>query len=410
MEKCRICENKLPEPFLKLGPSPISNSFRRHEQAKEMEPFFPLDVYLCEKCFLVQIDEIEDPKKIFCGDYVYFSSYSDSWLKHCEKYVDKMAERFGYNSDSFVVEVGSNDGGLLQFFHKKGIKVLGVEPSTATADVAISKGVTTDKCFFNTQYGLDLESSKGQKADLILGNNVFAHNPNLHDFVGGIKAGLTNNGVVTLEFPHLLKMIAENQFDTVYHEHYSYLSLYSTDYLFKMYDLEVFDVEELPTHGGSLRVFGKHKEDKSKEISSNVSKILKCEEESGLNVAETYTQFRERVEKTKRDLLECLISLKNENKRCVGYGAPAKGNTLLNYCGIKTDLIDYTVDRNTSKQNMLLPGTAIPVKSPDFIKEDKPDYVLILPWNIKDEIIEQMSYIREWGGKFIIPIPGIEVI
>ncbi|MBU4220125.1 MAG: class I SAM-dependent methyltransferase [Euryarchaeota archaeon] len=409
MPGCKICDTNLEVPFLSIGNSPLSNAYLSKDDLHKMEPNYPLEVYVCEKCYLVQLEEFETAKNIFSSDYAYFSSYSESWLQHCKNYTEMMITRFGFDKNSFVVEIGSNDGYLLQYFRQHGIPVLGIEPASNTAQVAIKKGIPTDITFFDMTYAKKIRKT-GKLADLIIGNNVLAHNPNLNDFVNGLKLALKSDGVITMEFPHLLKLIEGNQFDTIYHEHFSYFSFYSVHKLFASHNLELFDVEEIPTHGGSLRIYAGHKDDKSKVITNNIRDLLKKEEIAGIFDLNTYYNFSEKVKLTKRKLLQFLIQAKNEGKSIVGYGAPAKGNTLLNYCGIGTDFLDYTVDRNPYKQDKYLPGTHIPIKHPDKIKEDEPDYVLILPWNIKDEIMEQMSYIREWGGKFVIPIPEVVVL
>ncbi len=409
MVNCRSCNNKLREPFLSLGNSPLSNAFLSKEDLNKMELFYPLDVYVCERCFLTQIEEFESANNIFSSDYAYFSSYSESWLRHCRNYTQMMVTRFGFNENSFVVEIASNDGYLLQYFKQRDIPVLGIEPASNTADVAKKNGIPTDVTFFNTSYARKMKEA-GKLADLIIGNNVLAHNPNLNNFVEGLKIALKPGGIITMEFPHLLRLMEENQFDTIYHEHFSYFSLYSVKNLFALHGLEIFDVEEIPTHGGSLRIYGKLKTDKSKTVTNRVEDLIEKEKSAGLLDIKTYYGFSERVKSTKRKLLQFLIQARNEGKKIVGYGAPAKGNTLLNYCGIRTDFLDYTVDRSPHKQNKYLPGTHILIKHPDKIKEDKPDYVLILPWNIRDEIMEQMSYIRDWGGKFVIPIPEVVVL
>lgn len=409
MPRCRACNTNLGEPFLSLGNSPLSNAYISKEDLHRMEPYYPLEVYVCEKCYLVQLEEFETAKNIFSSDYAYFSSYSESWLQHCKNYTEMMINRFGFDKNSFVVEIASNDGYLLQYFRQHGIPVLGIEPASNTAEVAIKKGIPTDITFFDASHA-DRMKKAGKLADLIIGNNVLAHNPNLNDFVKGLKLALKSDGVITMEFPHLLKLIEGNQFDTIYHEHFSYFSFYTVRKLFASHNLELFDVEEIPTHGGSLRIYARHKDDKSKAITNNIRDLLKKEEIAGIFDLNTYYNFSEKVKLTKRKLLQFLVQAKNEGKKIVGYGAPAKGNTLLNYCGIRTDFLDYTVDRSPYKQNKFLPGTHIPVKHPDKIKGDKPDYVLILPWNIKDEIMEQMSYIREWGGKFVVPIPEVVVL
>jgi len=408
--KCRICGANLEEPFLSLGKSPVANSLLTREDLHKMEPYFPLDLYVCQICWLVQLEEFEAPEKIFSSDYPYFSSYSESWLKHCKNYAEMMIERFGFDKNSFVVEVGSNDGYLLQYFKKHNIPVLGVEPAENVARAAIERGIPTDITFFNTSYAKKMRE-KGKLADLIIGNNVLAHNPNLHDFVEAMKIALKPSGIITMEFPHLMKLIQENQFDTIYHEHFSYFSFYAVKKLFSLHELEIFDVEEIPTHGGSLRIYAKHKGANSKLLATTkrVEELLEKEKDFGLFDLQTYSNFRKKVEATKRAFLLFLIQAKNEGKKIVGYGAPAKASTLLNYCGVRTDFIDYTVDRNPHKQGKFIPGVHIPIKHPDKIKEDRPDYVIIFPWNIKDEIMEQLKYIREWGGKFVVPIPELKV-
>lgn len=409
MEVCRSCGTRLHLPFLDLGNSPLSNAYLQEKYIHQAETYYPLEIYYCPHCHLVQLDEFEMPAHIFSSDYAYFSSYSSSWLTHCKSYVDLVVERFGLHNKSLVLEIASNDGYLLQYFKEYHIPVKGVEPAKNAADNAIAKGIPTDITFFNTGYAKDIVS-RNCPADLIIGNNVLAHNPNLNDFAEGLRIALKPHGVITMEFPHILQLINNNQFDTIYQEHYSYFSLHAVQYLFSTHHLEIFDVDELPTHGGSLRIYVKHKGDKTNKISSRVAELLDREKKSGLLDPATYEQFRKNVEATKRALLDCLISIKNEGKTVVGYGAPAKGNTLLNYCGIRTDFLDYTVDANPHKQNLFLPGTHIPIKHPNQIMIDKPDYILILPWNIKEEIMEQLSTIHKWGGKFIIPIPYVEVI
>jgi hypothetical protein len=409
MEYCRSCGSRLPLPFLNLGNSPLSNAYLTEKNIHKTEPYYPLEIYYCPHCHLVQLDEFETPEHIFSTDYAYFSSYSSSWLAHCKSYVEMAVERFGLNSASLVMEIASNDGYLLQYFQEYGIPVQGVEPAKNTAEVAMKKGIPTDITFFNTAYAEKMAGTS-RRADLIIGNNVLAHNPNLKDFVKGMSIALKPQGVITMEFPHLMNLMENNQFDTIYQEHYSYLSLHAVRFLFNAHGLEIFDVDELPTHGGSLRIYAKHERDTSREISTRVTGLLEREKNAGLLDPLTYDQFRKKVEGTKRALLQCLISIENEGKSIVGYGAPAKGNTLLNYCGIRTDFLQYTVDANPQKQNHFLPGSHIPILHPDQIKKDRPDYILILPWNIKEEIMEQLSFVREWKGKFIIPIPEVQVI
>jgi len=409
MEFCRSCNSPLPKPFLDLGNSPLSNRYLSEKNIHVMEPYYPLEIYYCPHCSLVQLDEFEAPEQIFSSDYAYFSSYSSSWLAHCKAYVEMMVRRFGYNKDSFVMEIASNDGYLLQYFKEHHIPVKGVEPAKNTSEIAIAKGIPTDITFFNTGYAKDMVS-RNCPADLIIGNNVLAHNPNLNDFTEGLRIALKPHGVITMEFPHLLQLLENNQFDTIYQEHYSYFSLHSVWYLFNAHHLDIFDVDELPTHGGSLRIYAKHQADQTHELSPRVAGMLEKEKQAGLLDPATYEKFRVKVEATKRALIQCLISAKNKGKTVVGYGAPAKGNTLLNYCGIRTDFLEYTVDANPHKQNLFLPGTHIPIKHPDQIRIDKPDYILILPWNIKEEIMDQLAFVKTWGGKFIIPIPRVEVI
>jgi SAM-dependent methyltransferase len=409
MDRCRSCGSSLSQPFLDLGNSPLSNAYLPEHAIHSMEPFYPLEVYFCENCSLVQLDEFETPEHIFSTDYAYFSSYSSSWLAHCRAYVEMMITRFKFDQSSFIIEIASNDGYLLQYFKEHNIPVQGVEPAGKTAQIAIGKGIPTDITFFNSHYASEM-IAKNIFADLIIGNNVLAHNPNLNDFLEGICLILAPQGIVTMEFPHILQLMENNQFDTVYHEHYSYLSLNAVRYLFNSHNLEVFDVDELPTHGGSLRIYAKHKDDRSKEISLSIEQLIKKESDAGLLRLDTYRKFGLNVAATKRNLLRLLISIKNEGKKVTGYGAPAKGNTLLNYCGIRSDFLEYTVDANPHKQNLYLPGTHIPIRHPDQIRKDRPDYILILPWNIKEEIMEQLAYTREWGCRFIIPIPKVEVI
>jgi hypothetical protein len=409
MEHCRSCGFPLSSPFFILGHSPLSNAFLPKIATQSMEPYYPLEVYLCPHCFLVQVDEFVTPEQIFCSVYPYFSSFSSTWLAHCKTYVDMMIRRFKFDRSSLVVEIASNDGYLLQYFKEYGIPIQGIEPARNTAHVAIAKGIPTEITFFNKSYA-ERMASQNWSPDLIIGNNVLAHNPNLNDFIEGVGIALNSHGIVTMEFPHLLQLIKNNQFDTIYHEHYSYFSLHAAQYLFNAHHLDIFDVDEFSIHGGSLRIYAKHENDQSKKISSRVQKILNKEKKAGLIDPLTYETFRMNAESIKRELLFTLIRIKKSGKKIAGYGAPAKGNTLLNYCGIRTDFLDYTVDANPHKQNLFLPGTHIPIKHPDQIRIDKPDYILILPWNIKEEIMEQLSYVHDWGGKFILPIPEVKVI
>lgn len=371
------------------------------------ETYFPLKVFVCDQCWLVQVDEIEKAEAIFNNEYTYFSSFSTSWLEHAKQYVDYMIDRFGYNSDSLVVEIASNDGYLLQYFKEKNIHVLGVEPTANTAQVAIEKGIENIVDFFGAN--LAINKLKG-KADLILGNNVLAHVPDINDFVKGVKLALKLNGVNTFEFPHLCKLVEENQFDTIYHEHFSYLSLTAVKSVFESQGLEIFDVQELPTHGGSLRIFTKHREDTTKKIEDSVFKLLSYEEKLGVSTIEYYLNFQTKVEKIKNDFLDFLLTQKMNNKKVIAYGAAAKGNTLLNFCGIKgTDLIEYVVDASPYKQGKLLPGARIPVYSSEEISKTKPDFIIIFPWNLKNEISTQLAYTKDWGTKFVVAIPDLTI-
>ncbi len=406
--KCRFCGKKLTVTFTDLGITPLSNSFISLKNLYRSEVFYPLHAMVCEECLLVQVIDVQTPKEIF-SEYAYFSSYSDSWLNHAKEYAQMIISKLMLGRDSNVIEIASNDGYLLQYFNEYDILVLGIEPAANVAACAAKKGVPTIVDFFGV--GLANKLAKGgQFADLIIGNNVLAHVPDINDFVEGMRRILAPGGTITLEFPHLLKLIEGNQFDTIYHEHFSYISLLAAIKIFKAHDLCIYDVEEIPTHGGSLRIYVGHFSDTYKKVSSAVDKVLSDEINRGLNSINVYKLFAENVKRIKYSILELLISLKQDGKVIVGYGAPAKGNTLLNYCGIRTDFISFTVDRNPYKQGKYLPGTHIPILDPDKIKETKPEYVFVMPWNIKDEIIQQLEFIREWGGKFIIPIPEIEVI
>ena len=405
---CRFCGQTLEHLFVDLGMSPLANSYLAPAQLHKMEPFYPLRVFICAGCLLVQAEEFESAEAIF-GDYAYFSSYSDSWLQHAKTYVDMAAARFGLNRQSLVVELASNDGYLLQYFVALGIPVLGVEPAANVADAALKKGIPTTVRFFGEETARDLVAH-GTKADLIVGNNVLAHVPNLNDLVGGMKIILKDSGVITMEFPHLMRLMEENQFDTIYHEHFSYFSFTVVEKVFAAHGLTLFDVEEIPTHGGSLRIYGRHAADLSNPVSERVIELRRRERDVGLATLSSYLSFADKVKGVKRKLLDFLIKAKGEGKSVVGYGAPAKGNTLLNYCGIRSDFIDYTVDRSPHKQGHYLPGTRIPIHHPDKIQETRPDYLLILPWNLKDEVMSQMNYIRDWGGQFVVPIPEVQVL
>jgi SAM-dependent methyltransferase len=405
---CRNCGEALRHTFVDLGMSPLANSYLKATDLNQMEPFYPLHVRLCVACFLVQLEPVAKPEEIF-SDYAYFSSYSDSWLEHAKNYTDAVTRRFGLNGRSWVVEIASNDGYLLQYFVGKGIPVLGIEPARNVAEEAIRRGIPSEVRFFGNNTARNLTAG-GKHADLIIGNNVLAHVPDLNDFVSGLKLLLAPAGVITLEFPHLIRLMVENQFDTIYHEHLSYFSLISVHHLFDRHGLRIFDVEELPTHGGSLRIYACHREDEQKQTGERVTDLLSREKTAGFKTVEPYLVFGEQVKRTKRKLLEFMIAAKEQGKSIAGYGAPAKGNTLLNYCGIRSDLLDYTVDRSPHKQEHFLPGTHIPIHSPEKIKETQPEYVLILPWNLKDEIMEQMQHIRAWGGRFVVPIPEVKVL
>lgn len=405
---CRFCGAPLSHTFIDLGMSPLCESYRTGTQLEDMEVFYPLHVRVCDKCFLVQLGEFVSPEHIF-SEYAYFSSYSDTWLSHARAYVDQVTNRFALGSESFVVEVASNDGYLLQYFVNKGIPVLGVEPAANVAETAVKKGIPTLVRFFGEGTANDLAMER-RRADLIVGNNVLAQVPDVNDFVKGMKVLLKPGGVITIEFPHLVTLMEGNQFDTIYHEHYSYFSFATAERIFAAHGITLFDVEEIPTHGGSLRIYGRHDDDGSKPATLGVSRLRDKESAYGLGDLGCYSSFGEKVRKTKRNLLAFLIRAKRDGKRIAGYGAPGKGNTLLNYCGIRTDFLDFTVDRNPYKQGKFLPGTHIPIHSPDRIVEVKPDYVLILPWNFRDEIVRQLSYIRSWGGQFVIPIPEVTVL
>jgi len=404
---CRFCGAALDFTFADLGMSPLCESFLSAEQISKMEPFYPLHATVCRKCFLVQLPEFVSPDHIF-GEYAYFSSYSDSWLAHAKRYTEEMTARFGLHAGSLVVEVASNDGYLLQYFVEKKIPVLGIEPAANVASVAVKKGIPTLVKFFGRETARQLVA-EGQQADLMLGNNVLAQVPDLNDFVAGMAILLKPGGVITMEFPHLLRLMEENQFDTIYHEHFSYFSFLTAERIFSMHGLAIFNVEELPTHGGSLRIYAQHADNKSRPVNARARELHALEEKAGLTCIDTYSQFGEQVKETKRKLLEFLIEARRAGKKIAGYGAPGKGNTLLNYCGIRMDFLDYTVDRNPYKHGKFTPGTHIPIFPVEKIRETKPDYLLILPWNLKDEIMSQMSCIREWQGKFVVPIPEVKV-
>jgi len=406
---CRFCHTPLTDIFIDLGNAPASNSFLSPAQVLEPELYLPLKVFVCPSCFLVQTADYKRPDTIFNDMYVYFSSYSKSWLQHAQRYVESMTARFGLNSSSHVVEVASNDGYLLQYFQQKGIPVLGIDPTSNTAQVAIDKGIATVIDFFGVRLAREL-AAKGERADLLVGNNVLAHVPDISDFVGGMKILLKRDGVITMEFPHLMRLIESNQFDTIYHEHFSYLSLSAVRQVFESQGLELFDVEELPTHGGSLRMFAKHREDAAKPVSEQVDALLRREAEAGMGTLAYYCGFQRRALEAKLDLIAFLVEQKRAGKTVAAYGAAAKGNTLLNYCGIKNDLIACVADANPYKQGNLLPGSHIPVVDEASLRALRPDFVIIFPWNIQDEITRQLQDFRTWGCRFVIPIPNLHIV
>jgi SAM-dependent methyltransferase len=404
---CRFCGASLARTLIDLGMSPLCETYPAASQLNSGEMYYPLHVYICENCWLAQLDEYESVENIF-SDYAYFASYSDSWLKHCDKYCGEMQARFGLSGESFVAEVASNDGYLLQYFVRRGVPVLGIEPAANVAKAAVEKGVPTLVRFFGTTLANELAAG-GRTADLVIGNNVLAQVPDLNDFVEGLKILIKPDGVLTLEFPHLLRLIELNEFDTIYHEHFSYFSLISTTRIMEAHGLRVFDVEELKSHGGSLRIFACRAESGKHALAPNVQKVLTEEVNASLDRIEGYESFARQVKETKLALLDFLVSAAQQGKKVAGYGAPGKSATLLHYCGIGKDLIEYTVDRSLYKQGRYLPGSRIPIFHPDRIRGTKPDYVVILPWNLKDEIISQLEFIREWGGRFVVPIPKVTV-
>jgi ubiquinone/menaquinone biosynthesis C-methylase UbiE len=406
--KCRFCKNQLTDIFLNLGYTPLANSYLKKTEIEKPELSFPLCAYVCKKCFLVQIDEEEKPENIFT-DYAYFSSYSKTWLKHIEEFSKEMIRRFQLNKESKVIEIASNDGYLLKNFKKKNIPILGIEPASNVAKFAKKKGIPTVEKFFSNKTATELVK-KHHSADILIAVNVLPHVPNLNDFLKGIKKILKPNGTVIVQFSaYLSKLISQREFDTIYHEHYSYFSLFTLNKIFSAHDLKIFDVDELSIHGGSLRIYATHKKQKV-IVSKKIQKLIDKEKKLGLRNLATYKNFNERVISLKFDLWKFFINAQKQGKKVVCYGAPAKGNTLLNYCGIKNDLIEFTVDISPHKQGLYLPGTHIPIYNPSHIKKNKPDYVLILAWNLKKEIMEQMDFIRDWGGKFVTPIPNVRVI
>jgi SAM-dependent methyltransferase len=414
---CRFCAAPLSHTFVDLGMSPLCESYLVEDELDRMEPFYPLHAMVCDACRLVQLPEYVSGREIFEDDYAYFSSYSDSWVEHARVYVDDVTERFGVDASCRVVEVGSNDGYLLQHFVADDVPVLGIEPAANVAEAARDRGIPTRTLYLTEESARDL-AADGVRADLLIGNNVLAHVPDLNDFVAGLKVLLAPEGVLTMEFPHLMRLVEENQFDTIYHEHFSYFSFLTVERVFAAHDLDVFDVEELSTHGGSLRIYVRHGEaapeppapEVRADPAGRVERLRRREREAGMETLAYYRDFSDRVEETKRGILEFLIDARGRGDSVVGYGAPGKGNTLLNYCGIRTDFLDYTVDRSEYKQGMYLPGTHIPIHAPSKIAETRPDWVLILPWNLKDEIMEQMSHVRDWGGRFVVPIPEVTVL
>lgn len=405
--RCRFCGTVLQHTVADLGMTPLANSYLKPSQLNRIEPFFPLHAYVCERCLLVQLEAFESPANIF-SDYAYFSSYSDTWLRHVKNYVDMITERLRLNEQSQVVEVASNDGYLLQYFVEKGIPVLGIDPAANIAEIANKKGIPTLVKFFGQETALELVE-QGKQADLLIGNNVLAHVPDLNGFVEGLRILLKPQGVITMEFHHLLHLIEDNEFDCIYHEHFSYFSLTSVQKVFAAHSLTIFDVNEMTIHGGSLRIYACHEDDASKPTTQRVTDLLAKEKAAGLTDLDCYAAFAEKVKEIKRNVLSFLVQAKAEGKTIVCYGAAAKGNTLLNYCGIGKDFIDYAVDRNPHKQGLALPGTHIPICHPDKVKETQPDYLLIMPWNIRQEIMEQMACMRRWKGQFVVFIPEITV-
>jgi hypothetical protein len=402
--RCRFCGARLTHTFANLGMSPIANHYLTEDELGRMERFYPLHTLVCDQCFLVQLEEFESPEAIF-SDYAYFSSYSTSWLDHCRRYAEAATERFGLGDDSHVVEVASNDGYLLQYFKERGVPVLGVEPAANAAEVAIEGGIPTVVEFFGKESAANLAAQR--QADLLIGNNVLAHVPDLNDFVAGMQVLLAPEGAITMEFPHLERLIEERQFDTIYHEHFSYFSLLTVRRVFAAHGLTVFDVDELTTHGGSLRIYACHAD--ARPVGDAVRELEAREERAGFTHLETYLAFGELVQQEKRDILESLIGLKNDGLRIVGYGAPAKGNTLLNFCGVGTEFIDFTVDRSPHKQGRFLPGSHIPIRAPEEIERERPDVVFILPWNLREEIMEQLRFVSDWGGRFLVRSPALEL-
>ena len=408
--KCRHCSTELKNVFVDLVNSPISNSLLTKEQLNEPEAFYPLKIFVCDNCHLVQIDEMKKASDIFNAEYTYFSSYSTSWLEHSRQYVEMMTERFDFNKNSLVLEIASNDGYLLQYFHKKGVPVLGIEPTENTAEVAKEKGIETITTFFFFFFAKEELAARNRKADLIIGNNVLAHVPDVNDFVRGMKTALKEKGIITMEFPHLVKLVDQVQFDTIYHEHFSYFSFTTVKRIFNHFELELFDVEEISTHGGSLRIFAKHMNNTSLETTERVHELLAREKDMGIQSKQYYEGFQKQVDQIKYAFWKFLLEVKAKNKKVIGYGAAAKGNTFLNYAAVKgNDIISFVVDASPHKQNKFLPGSHIPIVGKEEISKFKPDYVIILPWNLKDEISDQLAYIKDWNGQFVTFIPQKEI-
>ena len=409
--KCRHCGNGSFIPFADLQNCPPSNSMLTIETLYAPETYYPLVVEVCDRCFLAQVDEHKAAEEIFDSDYTYFSSYSSSWLAHCRRFAGEAVERFGLGPGSRVIEVASNDGYLLQYFAAAGVPVLGIEPTANTAAAAQEKGIPTVVDFFGESFAQERLANQGVRGDLICGNNVFAHVPDINDFTAGLKAALAEGGVVSLEFPHLLKLLEEAQFDTIYHEHFSYLSLGATRSIFEAQGLKVFDVERLPTHGGSLRVFGAHAEDETRPVAAAVEAVLEEERGAGLFGRDVYEAFQTRIDRIRADFLSFLIEQRRAGKKVAGYGAAAKGNTLLNYCGIKgNELVRFVADLSPHKQGRFLPGSHIPVLAPGAIAEERPDFIVIFPWNIRAEVMEQLAFVREWGARFVVAVPRLELL
>ena len=407
--KCRHCQFELTLSLIDLVTSPPSNAYLTQQELQETEKYFPLRVLVCTDCWLVQTEDYAGADELFSSDYAYFSSFSSSWLKHSEQYVVNMADRFDLDGQSHIVEVAANDGYLLQYAKARGIPCLGIEPTTSTADAARKKGIEIIEAFFGVELANKMVE-QGKQADLTAANNVLAHVPDINDFVGGFSVLLKPAGVSTFEFPHLLRLVSENQFDTIYHEHYSYLSLTAVKQIFESNGLSVFDVEILPTHGGSLRVYAQRTDTGGHQISDNVIKILDQEKSAGMSTVDFYAGFQGKADRVKNDFISFLIEAKRTGKTVAGYGAAAKGNTLMNYAGVRQDLLSYVVDLNPAKQDKFLPGSRIPIVGEKYIRKTQPDYVVIFPWNLRSEVVEQLSYIREWGAKFVVAVPELEVL